>query len=357
MRRYPTVAIFMVSLLLLAACGGAATPSTASNAPTGQASPTTAPAATPSPDLTPAPTPTADAATGLAECSSGEMPNLDSGWKFIKGGGATYGLAYPATWNDLSGVATFTAATLLDEQTFAELGLASDATIEADFVRSPELIPNLSVFRFGTVRSSSTEIRERELTRYGALAEMQRIVDPAIEGCLGGNRAPGLAFEFRSSDGNTYYQENLFTVRNGELYVVQWLDRLDPDLDLLAKILPTWGWIGGFAEPSGTAGIPSTVSVADAWAAEAGEHRGKNGQDFRYECPRNGTPGTIWGTEIYTDDSSVCTAAVHAGKIEVVTGGTVTIEIQPGQSSYTASDRNGISSTSYAAWDGSFVFP
>ncbi len=353
MRRYPAVALPMVTLLVLAACGGAAAPSTASNTPTEQASPTTPPTPTPSPDPTVAPT--GDDATGLAECFSGDMPNFDSGWKFIKGGDATFGLAYPEDWDDLSGLANFTAATLLDEQTFAELGLGTDAKIKADFVRSPQVIPNLSVFRFGTVRSSATEILEREIARYGELAEIERIVDPSVEGCLGGTRAPGLALEFRSSDGNTYYQQNLFAVRNGELYVVQWLDRLDPDLDLLAEILTTWGWIGGFAEPSGTAGIPE-VGVAEAWAADAREHRGKVGQDFQYECPPSGIPGAIWGTEIYTDDSSVCTAAVHDGKIDLDTGGTVTIEIQPGWSSYKASDQNGISSTAYPAWDGSFVF-
>ena len=108
-------------------------------------------------------------------------------------------------------------------------------------------------------------------------------------------------------------------------------------------------------EPSGTAGIPE-VGVAEAWAADAREHRGKVGQDFQYACPPSGIPGAIWGTEIYTDDSSVCTAAVHDGMIDLDTGGTVTIEIQPGWPSYEASDQNGISSTAYPAWDGSFVF-
>jgi hypothetical protein len=243
MRRNPAVAVAIGILLLLAACGGAAGPSTSSSPPTEQASDTPAPAATPALDPSVAPTPTAGDTTGLT-CSSGDMPNLDSGWKLLKGRDGTFGVAYPEDWEDLSG-SDFAAATLLDEQTFAELGLATDATIEADFVRSPELVPNLSVFRFGTVRSTSTEIREREVARYGGLAEIQRMVDPSVEGCLGGNRAPGLALEFRSSDDdNTYHQQNLFAVRNGDLYVVQWLDRLDPNTDLLADIMTTWGWIG-----------------------------------------------------------------------------------------------------------------
>jgi hypothetical protein len=259
MRRHPAVALPMAGLLLLAACGGAAAPSTASNPPIESASPTTAATATASPDPTIAPTPTADANTGLADCFSGDMPNLDSGWKFIKGGDkdgdATFGVAYPEDWDDLSGDGAFTTATLLDTATFAELGLANDATIESDFVRAPEGLPNLSVFRFGAVGSSSAEIQEREVARYGALDDIERILDTSVEGCLGGTRAAGLALEFRSSDGKTYYQQNLFAVRNGELYVVQWLDRLDPDTDLLGQILTTWGWIG-FGEPTATE-VPS----------------------------------------------------------------------------------------------------
>lgn len=269
----PAVALPMVMLLLLAACGGGAAPSIASSPPTEQASPTTAPTATPSPDPTVAPPPTADE-TGLGRCFSDDMPDLDSGWKPIKGGDkggdATFGLFYPEDWDDLSGDGDFIAATLLDEQTFAELGLGSDATIKSDFVRSPTGVPNLSVFRFGTVESSSTEIRERAIARYGGLDDIERILDTSIDGCLGGTRAAGVALEFRSSDGNAYYQQSLFAVRNGELYVVQWLDRLDPDTDLLAEILTTWGWILPPISPSGSGGIAgaSMASKVDASAAE-----------------------------------------------------------------------------------------
>ena len=36
------------------------------------------------------------------------------------------------------------------------------------------------------------------------------------------------------------------------------------------------------------------------------------------------------------------------------TGGNVTIEIRPGQSSYTGSTRNGVTTDSYGPWDGSY---
>lgn len=91
------------------------------------------------------------------------------------------------------------------------------------------------------------------------------------------------------------------------------------------------------------------------WGTNAGEHRGKNGQRFTYTCP-GGSGGSVWGTDIYTDDSSICNAALHSGLITASSGGTVMIEIRAGQSSYTGSSRNGVGSGSYAAWSGSYVF-
>ncbi|HET9392614.1 MAG TPA: LCCL domain-containing protein [Candidatus Rubrimentiphilum sp.] len=104
---------------------------------------------------------------------------------------------------------------------------------------------------------------------------------------------------------------------------------------------------------------PATGSVSsggNGWDANATSYRGRNGARFSYMCPAGGDLGSVWGTDVYTDDSSVCTAAVHAGIITQANGGTVIIEIRPGQSSYAASSRNGVDSQSYDSWDGSFVF-
>ena len=93
-----------------------------------------------------------------------------------------------------------------------------------------------------------------------------------------------------------------------------------------------------------------------AWAVNALSHRGHNGQTFSYQCAPGGAPRNVWGGPIYTDDSSVCTAAVHAGRIDPVRGGAVTIEMRPGRARYTGSARHGITSNNFNAWPGSFVF-
>lgn len=84
---------------------------------------------------------------------------------------------------------------------------------------------------------------------------------------------------------------------------------------------------------------------AVAWGIQAGGA-------LPCSCPAT-TSGTVWGTDLYTGDSNACAAAVHAGAIPS-SGGAVTVVIQPGQSSYTASTRNGITTLSYGAWTGSF---
>ncbi|WP_044890733.1 M57 family metalloprotease [Myxococcus hansupus] len=83
-------------------------------------------------------------------------------------------------------------------------------------------------------------------------------------------------------------------------------------------------------------------------------YRGQNGRQITCSCTTLGG-GAVWGTDLYTDDSAVCTAAVHAGAIPA-SGGTVTVTIQPGQNSYTGSTRNGVTTSSYGAWSGSISF-
>ena len=92
------------------------------------------------------------------------------------------------------------------------------------------------------------------------------------------------------------------------------------------------------------------------WDTPAKEHRGQIGERFTYRIPGNGTFGSLWGTEVFTDDSSIATAAVHQGLITRREGGVVTIEIMPGRSSYQGTEHNGVRSGSFGAWQGSFRF-
>jgi sugar lactone lactonase YvrE len=103
-----------------------------------------------------------------------------------------------------------------------------------------------------------------------------------------------------------------------------------------------------------TAGA-GTVPAGTDWTTTAASLRGHNGSRYLFVCPAGGTLSGVWGTQTYTDDSPVCSAAVHAGRIDVASGGTVIVEIRKGLAAYTGSTRNGITSTSYGAYPGSYV--
>ncbi|HEX4795608.1 MAG TPA: LCCL domain-containing protein, partial [Humisphaera sp.] len=83
--------------------------------------------------------------------------------------------------------------------------------------------------------------------------------------------------------------------------------------------------------------------------------RDRVGQTFQYQIVGSDS-GTIWGDDVYTDDSPVAVAAVHAGLLRPGQRGVVTIKILPGRENYTGSTRNGVTSQSYLNWDGSYTF-
>lgn len=91
------------------------------------------------------------------------------------------------------------------------------------------------------------------------------------------------------------------------------------------------------------------------WNTSATMVGGDNGKTWKFKCPANGKEATVWGTDVYTLDSSICNAAVHAGKLSMESGGSVTIELRPGASSYKGSTRNGIKTNDYGAYGRSFV--
>jgi hypothetical protein len=68
------------------------------------------------------------------------------------------------------------------------------------------------------------------------------------------------------------------------------------------------------------------------------------------------TGGSVWGSETYTDDSSVCRAAVHAGVIGSA-GGDVTVTKTKGCSSYESTTKNGVTTSAWGSHpSGSFYF-
>ncbi|WP_240229497.1 LCCL domain-containing protein [Devosia lacusdianchii] len=83
------------------------------------------------------------------------------------------------------------------------------------------------------------------------------------------------------------------------------------------------------------------------------QYRGQNGTIFKFEVVGS-LAGSVWGDGVYTDDSALAVAAVHAGALRLNEAGVVAVEILPGQSAYAAADANGVISSAYAEWSGSY---
>jgi hypothetical protein len=99
-----------------------------------------------------------------------------------------------------------------------------------------------------------------------------------------------------------------------------------------------------------------------------------SGSPFELQMPGNGTMdkfrgmvgntflltltgskgGKVWGTDIYTDDSNLAAAAVHSGALKMGESGTILITMLPGQDSYSGSERNGITTSSYGSFGSSY---
>ena len=94
-----------------------------------------------------------------------------------------------------------------------------------------------------------------------------------------------------------------------------------------------------------------------SWVSSAGKYKGRKGEFIELICPRGGRARSVWGNNPYTDDTSICSAAVHAGLITLERGGSVTIKMAAGQKAYTGTTRNGVTSRDYGSWRSSFIFP
>src|SRR5262245_19719561 len=83
-----------------------------------------------------------------------------------------------------------------------------------------------------------------------------------------------------------------------------------------------------------------------------GQLRGQNGKSFVFEV--TGANGGGWGTDVDTDDTSIASAAVHAGLLQVGQKGAIKVTILPGQQAYQGSTRNGVTMGNWGPYGGSY---
>ncbi len=82
---------------------------------------------------------------------------------------------------------------------------------------------------------------------------------------------------------------------------------------------------------------------------------GKDGE-LECECEKSQINGSVWGSQVYTSDSSICHAAVHAGAIPR-SGGTVKVRGVADCGAYEGTSANGVKTSRWGNYDkGSFYF-
>lgn len=117
-------------------------------------------------------------------------------------------------------------------------------------------------------------------------------------------------------------------------------------------------WAGAFAVSNVAGNValipyPGSISLPLADPGSLTAYRGKNGGGFYFQVVGSSS-GSIWGSQIYTDDSSLAKAAVHAGVLSVNQSAKLKATISAGLSSYSGSTANGVTSSSYGSWSGSY---
>lgn len=114
--------------------------------------------------------------------------------------------------------------------------------------------------------------------------------------------------------------------------------------------------------PAPASGTPAGGAIANAVAQaqqlacqqQAKNVEGNQGTSWYMKCPAcPDTNGSVWGTDLYTDDSALCLAAIHAGAI-TSKGGLILVTWLPGQPTYVGSARHTINTKDYGKWGRSF---
>jgi LCCL domain len=263
------------------------------------------------------------------------------------------------------------------EQEAADIQERADKLIQ---VRREKLIASLQV------------LRER-YAKDGLLAQAEAVrvqIEKQTVGATDAKPDPGTLVALRGQNGQSFYFEVTGNKNGGSVYGT---DLYTDDSSLAAAtvhagaltdgqkgvvkvtVLPgadayqgsdrngvssfNWGaWLGSYRIQT-AARRPGGKPVRGAVEVKPGPGnllalRGQNGQSFYFEVTGDKGAGTVWGTDLYTDDSTLAAAAVHAGALADGQKGVVKVTVVPGADAYQGSDRNGVASIDYGGWGGSY---
>ncbi|HTN74851.1 MAG TPA: LCCL domain-containing protein, partial [Pirellulaceae bacterium] len=97
---------------------------------------------------------------------------------------------------------------------------------------------------------------------------------------------------------------------------------------------------------------PEPVRI-DADPGNLAMYTDKVGKSFAFKVTGRAA-GIVWGTGIYTTDSTLAVAAVHAGALKLDETGVVRVTILPEQPAFRGSEANGISSSPWSGYPAAY---
>jgi hypothetical protein len=98
-----------------------------------------------------------------------------------------------------------------------------------------------------------------------------------------------------------------------------------------------------------------TVDMTDAAAAPSNmiNFHSDIGKTFTFKVTANSS-GSVWGTDIYTTDSTLATVVIHAGLLQPGQTGVVKVTMMQSPNVFVGSTRNGITSTPYQQYPAAY---
>jgi hypothetical protein len=111
-----------------------------------------------------------------------------------------------------------------------------------------------------------------------------------------------------------------------------------------------------FSRPAPPCNPAARVAGADACPSSMkGQESRRTGDPLECSCSPHQHTGSVWGSDRYTFDSSVCAAARHAGVLQP-SGGNVTVFTAGRCQSFKGSSRNEVTSSSWGPYENTFAF-
>jgi hypothetical protein len=134
---------------------------------------------------------------------------------------------------------------------------------------------------------------------------------------------------------------------NGKVAVIRLYDRVLTD----QQVARLAAWVRGSDTRVEETPAPRDVAI-DPGNLMAFENQ--IGKTFVFRVTGSAT-GSVWGTDVYTADSNLATAAVHAGVLKSGQTGVVRVQMVAGLQSYAGSTRNGVTSGAWSAYGAAYT--